>query len=583
MIKKLLLFSAFIAIAITAHSQWTTADGSGNINSTNSNNVGIGTTAPAEKLNVYKSGSASKILIGNPASNYTNLLLGTSQDANSGYSFLQSVSTSGASPTYGDLYLNTLGGNVVTGFAPASGLSTNIRFDVIEKFGTALRLRAGSSGGSQILFSYGGGTSYAHSIKTRHNGSSPYTGNAIDFYTWNNGSLLNLSLNNGNVGIGIADPLASLHISNTNPILAFSNTGYSTTNWLAKMENTGAFKIQQSANFSTVVDRIVIDGTTGKASFTGQDAEFFSAGATTNTLSTGRDTNQKFSFQTTDTHGYLDYIQDDDGTSGHTLNIRNQSTFGSSNDIVFQTGGITNALVLKGSGAVGIGTAPASGLAFHLQGNSTAISTVMRVQQGTNDQSYSSYELYNNITDGPGLSIRSYGSNYPVTQPYERKGGASIMTTLGEAGKGGLAIAAKHTNAVITFHTGASSTERMKIWPSGSVSIGTCASDPTLYKLVVEGKVGAREVQVTASGWPDYVFSPDYKLPSLSALDIFVRENKHLPEIPTAAEVEKNGIALGELNALLLKKVEELTLYLIDQQKQIDELKAAVKQNSDKK
>jgi len=99
----------------------------------------------------------------------------------------------------------------------------------------------------------------------------------------------------------------------------------------------------------------------------------------------------------------------------------------------------------------------------------------------------------------------------------------------------------------------------------------------------INGFLCAKEVHVRLSGapcWPDYVFSKNYNLMPLQELEQFVNENQHLPNIPSAAEVEENGIELGEMNAKLLKKVEELTLYLLQQekkmlelQKQIDELK----------
>jgi hypothetical protein len=87
--------------------------------------------------------------------------------------------------------------------------------------------------------------------------------------------------------------------------------------------------------------------------------------------------------------------------------------------------------------------------------------------------------------------------------------------------------------------------------------------------------VCVKEVRVASGSpcWPDYVFSRNYKLPSLSEVEQFITENQHLPNVPSAAEVKENGIELGEMNAILLQKVEELTLYIIALQKQVDELK----------
>ncbi len=93
------------------------------------------------------------------------------------------------------------------------------------------------------------------------------------------------------------------------------------------------------------------------------------------------------------------------------------------------------------------------------------------------------------------------------------------------------------------------------------------------FRCSPTGQVRAKEIRVTLTNWSDFVFDEDYRLPSLTELERYVKENRHLPDIPTESEVRQGGVDLGEMNALLLKKVEELTLYIIDLQKQIDELK----------
>jgi len=90
----------------------------------------------------------------------------------------------------------------------------------------------------------------------------------------------------------------------------------------------------------------------------------------------------------------------------------------------------------------------------------------------------------------------------------------------------------------------------------------------------IDGKLFAKEIEVTSTiAWPDYVFKPDYKLMPLDELEGFIKANSHLPNIPTEAEVKTDGMNVAEMNAKLLQKVEELTLYVIEQQKQIEELK----------
>lgn len=92
-------------------------------------------------------------------------------------------------------------------------------------------------------------------------------------------------------------------------------------------------------------------------------------------------------------------------------------------------------------------------------------------------------------------------------------------------------------------------------------------------RLSVNGDIRAKEIIVTMEGWSDYVFSPDYKLKGLYEIESYVNEHHHLPGVPSESEVLEDGARLGEMNAVLLEKVEELTLYIIDMQKQIDELK----------
>jgi hypothetical protein len=101
---------------------------------------------------------------------------------------------------------------------------------------------------------------------------------------------------------------------------------------------------------------------------------------------------------------------------------------------------------------------------------------------------------------------------------------------------------------------------------SGNVGIGT--SSPT-EKLSVNGNIRSQKVIVTQSGWSDYVFNKEYKLKSLISLEKYIHQNKHLPEVPNTEEIETNGISVGDNQALLLKKIEELTLYLIEMNKKV--------------
>jgi hypothetical protein len=95
--------------------------------------------------------------------------------------------------------------------------------------------------------------------------------------------------------------------------------------------------------------------------------------------------------------------------------------------------------------------------------------------------------------------------------------------------------------------------------------------------LTVNGKMVAKEIYVTVQNWADYVFDINYKLPKLSDVEAFYKKNHHLPEIPSAKEVEQSGVNIAEMNKLLLRKIEELTLYVVEQQKEIEKLNRMVK------
>ncbi|KXX66562.1 hypothetical protein [Flammeovirga sp. SJP92] len=101
----------------------------------------------------------------------------------------------------------------------------------------------------------------------------------------------------------------------------------------------------------------------------------------------------------------------------------------------------------------------------------------------------------------------------------------------------------------------------------GNMSLGTLTNGS--HKLAVEGSIGAREIKVEANEWSDFVFEKNYDLRTLEDVEEHINSKGHLPEIPSEKEVLENGINLGEMDSKLLQKIEELTLYLIDQNKKL--------------
>ena len=149
-----------------------------------------------------------------------------------------------------------------------------------------------------------------------------------------------------------------------------------------------------------------------------------------------------------------------------------------------------------------------------------------------------------------------------ITPNYNAGSGLIIR---GEAGNSGLHFLQKNYNNGVAPYDINSFTEVLTLTPTGTVGVGTTATG--VHKLAVEGSIGARKVKVTQTGWADFVFEPEYKLPSLSELETYIKTNKHLPDVPSAADVIRDGLDLGEMNKILLQKIEELTLHLIEQDK----------------
>ena len=109
----------------------------------------------------------------------------------------------------------------------------------------------------------------------------------------------------------------------------------------------------------------------------------------------------------------------------------------------------------------------------------------------------------------------------------------------------------------------------------GNVGIGT---DAPKARLSVNGNILANEIKIkTDISVPDYVFESDYELLSLSSIESYVKEHKHLPEIPSAEDIKRDGLDLAEMNLLLLRKIEELTLHLIELSKDHKEMQAEIK------
>lgn len=221
------------------------------------------------------------------------------------------------------------------------------------------------------------------------------------------------------------------------------------------------------------------------------------------------------------------------------------------------------------NGDVGIGTgipAPNARLDVKTASASTATSAFM-LRNSNND---TLVRVRDNGYVGIGYNGVSYG------RPLNIEGGG--MNLYYNAATFGGAIFPDANNNMVLWSNSAGPGQNVVLQPSwGQVTVGTY-TPAAGYKLSIKGKVICEEARVQLSGsWPDYVFHENYKLRPLEELEKIINTQKHLPNIPSASEVEKEGFDLGGMNKKLLEKVEELTLYVIDLNKKYKELEESNK------
>ena len=176
------------------------------------------------------------------------------------------------------------------------------------------------------------------------------------------------------------------------------------------------------------------------------------------------------------------------------------------------------------------------------------------------------------------LSLSSFGQTY--TGVFRTVTGNTLYHQFNRNG-GGAAVYINQeatTHPILRLSSGTAVAGQNLVFTvenDGRVGIGTITPKA---KLAVNGNILATEIKIkTDINVPDYVFDPDYQLPTLSSIEDYVKKHRHLPEIPSAADIQKDGVDLTAMNLALLKKVEELTLHLIAKEKEMEELKETQK------
>ena len=221
------------------------------------------------------------------------------------------------------------------------------------------------------------------------------------------------------------------------------------------------------------------------------------------------------------------------------------------NEILARNNGVVSTLFLARDGSkVQLGNgAEATGTKLHItSGNDAGLANNLSGYIMMGSQTGSNMVLDNNE-----IQVRNNGASGHM---YLQNGGGNVF--IGDA-----------TNFTSSHRLGVDGNAVV----TGALRIGSTVT-PSGYKLAVDGKAICTELLVRlVPNWPDYVFNKNYKLPDLNELEDFIKKNKHLPGIPTAKTLEETGINVGEMHKLQMEKIEELTLYIIELNKEIEKLK----------
>lgn len=400
--------------------------------------------------------------------------------------------------------------------------------------------------------------SYNESAEFRIGHGGPYVwGSRLDLYV--NGAANQTDspdqhamswLYNGNVGIGTLNPLTGLQLGNVGPETHAKQIS------IPGAYNFETIKLGQFGNGNSAlefVNHLSTDNSYGMRLTTnidngGTGLQFQYAGSAANYQSLNYQTGMFLSVNGNVGIGTM--------TPSHRLEVNGDLALPYTSKILSSSDPANNIVLHNGNGVMKFATAGQDRLIIDYAGN---------IGIGTTPTEKLS--VYGTVNAKPGVISLESARNDAT---YVEVGAVSTKNADGEVARIGMLRGGGTYSGLINFLVRPTNdgplTEAMRIAESGNLLLGKTSQSNSVYRLDVNGKARVNEIVVNTTG-ADFVFEPDYKLPTLTELEQFIKANKHLPEIQTATEMVKNGVSLGELNIKLLQKVEELTLHLIEKDK----------------
>ncbi|MBC7774001.1 MAG: hypothetical protein H7246_01080 [Phycisphaerae bacterium] len=248
-------------------------------------------------------------------------------------------------------------------------------------------------------------------------------------------------------------------------------------------------------------------------------------------------------------------------TSMSSTDMEFGTSSGNGSKLHLVTEGVKRITIMPTTGIVGIGTvSPSSSAQLTVKGS---FANILRLES-TQASNYISL-----LTTPPGgvAITKGYMGIYSGNNDLEIRSASTNLS-------GNINIAtANSASATGNINLATGGANQLTVFANGNVGIGTTTDYP--YKLSVNGAIRAKEVRVE-SGWADYVFNDDFRLRPLAEVEQFIRENKHLPDVTPASEIQKDGLQVAKQMTEMMQKVEELTLYIIQLDKENTALKVQV-------